>query len=565
MLMPHQVNPPTIALSELDPHEVAEAEVVALAVHPAPAASGPADGPRTLRDLPAEGGRAGDDRDDADAQPILGPGSAVLVERLAEAGVDLFAWLEHGGCTGAAGQVLEVPRAALGDVDALGQPGLRSLLLVGVGEETPSDLRRAGATLARRVRDRGNVVTNLGAACDDTLLGALVEGLVLGSFVFHMKSGRAPHTPVAQVVLAAVPEAEQRGAALTRACAVAGAAWLSRTLALVPSNIKNPAWLASQAQRVAESSGLEVEVYDHERLAAEGFGGIVGVGQGSGTPPRLIRLAYDPPGADTGTPHVVLVGKGITFDTGGLSIKPSEGMSTMKRDMTGGGVVIATMGALAEVGCPVRVTGLVATAENAVGADSIRPGDVLRHYGGRTSEITNTDAEGRLVMADALAYAAAELAPTVVVDVATLTGAVKLALGLRTGGLFANDDALAGHLLDAGAVAGEPLWRMPLVEDYEPLLRSEVADADNAPGGAGAITAALFLQHFAADVPWAHLDIASVGDSPVDMHEYSQGATGFGARVLLHWLGSAEPVAGVAGLRGEDASGRFGWMKAPWR
>ena len=567
MLMPHQVNPPTIALSELDPQEVADAEVVALAVHPVPGSAAAGDGaPRTLRDLPAAEDSSSD-TGATDGQPLLGPGSAAIAERLAANGVDLFAWLEHGGCTGAAGQVLEVPRAALGDVEALGQPGLRCLLLVGVGEETPAYLRRAGAALARRVRDRGNVVTTLAAACDDTLLGALVEGLVLGSFVFHMKSGRAPHTPVAQVVLAAVPDAEQRGSALTRACAVAGAAWLSRTLALVPSNIKNPAWLASQAERVAESSGLEVEVYDHERLAAEGFGGIVGVGQGSATPPRLIRLAYDPPGADRDTPHVVLVGKGITFDTGGLSIKSSEGMSTMKRDMTGGGVVVATMGALADVTCPVRVTGLIAAAENAVGADSIRPGDVLRHYGGRTSEITNTDAEGRLVMADALAYAAAELAPTVVVDVATLTGAVKLALGLRTGGLFANDDALAGHLLDAGAVAGEPLWRMPLVEDYEALLKSEVADADNAPGGAGAITAALFLQHFTGDVPWAHLDIASVGDSPVDLHEYSQGATGFGARALLHWLGSEEPTAGIRSgedSRGGSGSGRLGWLRTPW-
>ncbi|QWC84390.1 leucyl aminopeptidase family protein [Nocardioidaceae bacterium] len=539
MLMPHQVEPPTIALSALDPHEVAEAEIIALAVAPRPDTSG-----------------------STPEAPLIGPGAEQLLDRLDDAGVDLFAWLEHAGCAGAAGQVAEVPAVALGDLTALGHPGLTRLLLVGVGAETSTDLRRAGAALARRTRDCGSVVTTLAAGCDDALLGALVEGLVLGSFVFHMKSGKAPHTPVAQVVLAAVPDAEDRGAALTRACAVAGAAWLSRTLALVPSNIKNPAWLAAQAERVAESSGLEIEVYDEHALAAQGFGGIVGVGQGSATPPRLVRLAYDPPGATRSTPHVVLVGKGITFDTGGLSIKSSDGMSTMKRDMTGGGVVLATMGALAEVGCPVRVTGLIAAAENAVGESSIRPGDVLRHHGGRTSEVTNTDAEGRLVMADALAYAAAELEPTVLVDVATLTGAVKLALGLRTGGLFATDDALAGHLLDAGAAGGEPLWRMPLIEDYEPLLDSEVADADNAPGGAGAITAALFLRHFTGGLPWAHLDVASVGDSPVDVGEWSLGATGFGSRVLLHWLGSAEPVAGVRGRDGGRDAGRFGWLRA---
>ncbi|HEX5772156.1 MAG TPA: M17 family metallopeptidase, partial [Nocardioidaceae bacterium] len=258
-----------------------------------------------------------------------------------------------------------------------------------------------------------------------------------------------------------------------------------------------------------------------------------------------IRLDYTPRGAGRKTPHVVLVGKGITFDTGGLSIKPSEGMATMKRDMTGGGVVMAVMGALKDIDCPVRVTGLVPAAENAVGASSMRPGDVIRHYGGRTSEVRNTDAEGRLVLADAMAYAVSELSPDVLVDVATLTGAMKVALGQRTGGFFANDEALADVIATAGQAAGEPLWRMPLTEDYEELLESKVADADNAAGGPGAITAALFLQHFAGGLPWAHLDIASVGDSPVDAYEWTTGATGFGARALLHWLELREPLAGV--------------------
>jgi leucyl aminopeptidase len=241
----------------------------------------------------------------------------------------------------------------------------------------------------------------------------------------------------------------------------------------------------------------------------------------------------------------VLVGKGITFDTGGLSIKPAEGMMTMKRDMTGAGVVMAVLGALGAVDCPVRVTGLLACAENAVGGNAMRPGDVLRHYGGRTSEVTNTDAEGRLVLADALAYAVAELEPDALVDIATLTGAVKVTLGLNTGGVFANRDVLADTLRIAGASAGEPLWRLPLADDYEDRLESKVADADNAPGGPGAVTAALFLQHFVGGLPWAHLDIASVGDSPVDAYEYTQGATGFGARTLLHWLEQPAPLAGV--------------------
>ena len=197
------------------------------------------------------------------------------------------------------------------------------------------------------------------------------------------------------------------------------------------------------------------------------------------------------------------MGKGITFDTGGLSIKPAEGMLTMKRDMTGGGVVIATMAALAAVGCPIPVTGLIPAAENSIDGNAIRPGDVLRQFSGRTTEVTNTDAEGRLVLADALAYAVAELAPAALVDIATLTGAMKIALGQRTGGYFANDESLAAHIEEAGNASGERLWRFPLVADYEDKLASKVADADNAPGGAGAITAALFLQHFVGDVPWA--------------------------------------------------------------
>jgi leucyl aminopeptidase len=213
--------------------------------------------------------------------------------------------------------------------------------------------------------------------------------------------------------------------------------------------------------------------------------------------------------------------------------------------MTGAGAVLAVMGALADVDCPVRVTGLMALAENSVGGASMRPGDVVRHYGGRTSEVTNTDAEGRLVMADAIAYAVAEIKPDVVVDIATLTGAMKMALGQRTGGFFATDDALADALRTASLSAGEPLWRMPLVADYEERISSKVADADNAGGAPGAITAALFLKHFTGGLPWAHLDVASVGDSPNDEFEYTKGATGFGARALLHWLELREPLAGV--------------------
>jgi len=509
--LPTQVSPPQLALSDVAPSAVVGADVVALPV------------------LSGEDGLT------------LGPGAAELLDELPE---DLFTLLESHQATGKAGEVVE--RAVL-TTTGLSNPDLRLVLLVGVGSGSTAELRRAGAAVARATRGRGTVATSIAALADDAGLRAVVEGVVLGSFEFHWRSEGPQHQPVGRVVLAGLTDAEDRGDVLARALAVAGAGWWSRTLALVPSNVKTPAWLADQAVDLAARSRLEVTVWDEERLAADGFGGIIGVGQASANPPRLVRLDYRPRRGARKAPHVVIVGKGITFDTGGLSIKSRDAMMSMKRDMTGAGVVMSVLGALADLDCPVRVTGLLACAENSVGAASLRPGDVLKHYGGRTSEVTNTDAEGRLVMADALAYAVAELEPDVLVDVATLTGAMKISLGQRTGGFFATDDALAGTLRLASLAAGEPLWRMPLVADYEDRISSKVADADNAGGSPGAITAALFLQHFTGGLPWAHLDLASVGDSPKDEHEYTKGATGFGARALLHWLELREPLAGVVG------------------
>lgn len=513
--LPTQVTPPQLALSEAGPHAVRGVEVVAVPL------------------LPGSDDTTG---------PVLGPGAEELSAQL---GVDLLALAEAERATGAAGELVRLP-VPLGSPD---DDALRVVLLVGLGDLGTDALRRAGAALARATRGRGSLATSAAAVVDDAGLEALVVGLVLGSFSFSWRSqrpeGPAGDPPVERVVLAGC--APDRQAALGRALAVGGAGWQARLLATVPANLKSPAWLADQAVSAAERAGLDVEVWDEQRLAAEGFGGILGVGQGSVSPPRLVRLDYAPRRAGRRTPTVVLVGKGITFDSGGLSIKPGEAMASMKRDMTGAGVVLATMAALRAVDCPVRVVGLLACAENSVSGASIRPGDVIRHWGGRTSEVTNTDAEGRLVMADALAYAVSELAPAAVVDVATLTGAMKVALGQRTGGYFADDEALAAALADAGRRAGEPLWRMPLAGVYEERIASPVADADNAGGGPGAITAALFLQHFTGDVPWAHLDIASVGDSPSESFEWTTGPSGFGARALLAWLGSPDPLAGVGG------------------
>lgn len=511
--LPIQVSPPQLTLSGARPlvvDGVDGLEVVALPVVP-----GEGDG----------------------AALVLGPGADEVGEQL---GLDLLGLLDSERATGKAGEVVTLPVPQ----GAPGRSALRRVLLVGVGEQRPADFRKAGAALGRAVKDVTTVATTVPALDPDTALEPFVVGLVLGSFGFSWRAAPPEHVPAGRVVLAALDPGAY-DAALRRAVALAGAGWRARTLATVPSNLKNPAWLAEQARAIADDAGLGFRVWDEQQLAAEGFGGILGVGQASATPPRLVQLEYAPRRAGRRTPTVVLVGKGITFDTGGLSIKPAEAMSNMKRDMTGGAVVLATMAALAEVGCPVRVVGLVPMAENAVSGNSLRPGDVVRHWGGRTSEITNTDAEGRVVMADALAYAVSELDPAVVVDVATLTGAMKVALGQQVGGFFANRETLAAAIAAAGEASGEPLWRMPLHAAYEEKIASKVADADNGAGGPGAITAALFLQHFVGDVPWAHLDVASVGDAPADRDEWTAGPTGFGARALLTWLGGDAPLDGI--------------------
>jgi leucyl aminopeptidase len=501
--LPAQVSPPEFALSDTPLDSVRGADVVALPLLPG-----------------------------ADA-PLLASGDEEVAGSM---GLDLLAVAAHQRATGAAGEVTSV--VAFRDGDPV------TVLLVGVGRQRPVDYRRAGAATARAAQDREALATSITAGAPDGAVEAFVVGAMLGSFGFHWRSDGPAHHPVHRVALAGVT-GEDAADELHRAIALGGAGWLARQLAWVPSNLKNPGWLAEQAETIAAESGLACTVWDEDQLTREGMGGILAVGRASATPPRLVRLDYTPAKAGRRTPHVVLVGKGITFDSGGLSIKPAESMTTMKRDMTGGAVVMAALGALAGMRCPVRVTGLVPAAENAVGGDALRPGDVVRQYGGRTTEVTNTDAEGRVVMADAIAYAAAELQPDAIVDVATLTGAVKAALGQGIGGLFAADDALATALRSAGEEAGEPFWRMPLVADYRDRLSSKVADADNAPGGAGAIMAALFLQAFAGDVPWAHLDIASVGDSPREHFEWSEGPTGYGVRALLQWLARPEPLAGV--------------------
>jgi leucyl aminopeptidase len=308
---------------------------------------------------------------------------------------------------------------------------------------------------------------------------------------------------------------------------------LARDLANTPSGLKDPAWLAGTAARLATTvPGLRATVRDERWLATHGFGGVLAVGGGSARPPRLLELVWHPSGVNTGC-HLVLVGKGITFDTGGISIKPAEGMHLMRTDMSGGAAVIAALLALGQLQLPLRVTGLVPCAENQVSGSAYRPSDVVRHVGGATTEVTNTDAEGRLVLADALAYAVQTLAPTAVVDVATLTGAMKVSLGLRTGGLFATEPALAERIQAAGEAAGEAWWPMPLIGDHAAEVRSDIADLRQCPPGPGGITAALFLREFTAGLPWAHLDIAGPARAESSYDEVNPGGTGFATRTLI--------------------------------
>ncbi|MDF2144284.1 M17 family metallopeptidase [Knoellia sp. p5-6-4] len=418
-----------------------------------------------------------------------------------------------------------------------GRPA-RVLVLVGTGSGSAADLRTAGAALGREARGRGHLVTPIPAGGDASALAAFVEGCCLGGYTPPRWSGK-PADPkaaaVSAVTLTGAPDAE----VVRRAVVRARATMLARNLAVTPSNIKNPAWMAAQAETIAKRTGLGVRVWSDADLRREGFGGLLAVGGGSATPPRLVQLDHTPRGASRKTPRVVLVGKGITFDTGGLDIKPAEGMLAMKTDMSGSAIVLAVLAACRDLDVPVRVTGLLALAENAVGAASYRPGDVVKQYGGRTVEIGNTDAEGRIVMADALAYADRHLDPDVLLDIATLTGAARVAFGRSMAPVYATDDALREQLVAAGQRTGETLWPLPLVEDYRPDLDSEVADINHIAGpksGAGSITAALFLREFAGDRRWAHLDIAGTGRSDVDRGLLSKGATGFGARLLLTLL-----------------------------
>ena len=484
------------------------------------------------RPVLAVGVRSSFTADGSEEVVVVGGGTTAALRELGLDAEELVALHSPSPATGAITQV-PLPRTGRGS----GSRAVARVVLVGLGRETPSDVRAAAAAVGRVCRDVSALVLTFGVENES----ALVEGVTLGSWTapaWRQRGPVRPGGPPDRVLVLAGLNVGVDEEQIRRSLARCRATLIARGLGLTPSNIKNPAWMVTQARSVARRSGLSVHVWTEKELAREGFGGLLAVGSGSATPPRLVRLDYMPRGAGRDTRHVVLVGKGITFDTGGLDIKPADGMIAMKTDMLGSAIVLATLSQCRELDVPVRVTGLLALAENHVSGSSFRPSDVISHYGGRTVEIGNTDAEGRLVLADAMAYAVAELAPDVLVDVATLTGAARVALARSTAPIFGTDDSVVEGLRKAGESTGETFWRMPLVDDYREALSSDVADLGNvAPGvGGGAITAALFLREFAGGVPWAHLDIAGPGRSDADKGILAKGATGYGARAVLAWL-----------------------------
>jgi leucyl aminopeptidase len=420
------------------------------------------------------------------------------------------------------------PTGKTGEVRQIG-----AAWIVGVGDGAAKDWRSAGASLVRAVDEREiprfQVLLPENVTAEQA--GAFALGLALGGYRFKV-TGDTPAARTKSVrLVTSAPVADAVAEALVLAAATA----LTRDLANTPSNVKDPAWLAGTAARLASGvTGLTAEVRDEKWLAEQGFGGVLAVGGGSSRPPRFVELTWRPRGSAK-APHLVFVGKGITFDTGGISIKPADGMHLMRTDMAGGAAVIAALLAVAALNLPLRITGLVPCAENHVSGSAYRPGDIVTHYGGKTTEVANTDAEGRMVLADAMTWAVRKHSPDVLVDVATLTGAMKISLGVRTGGLFATTDELAAQVIAAGAEVGEAHWRMPLIEDLADSVRSEIADVKQAPGGPGGIAAALFLREFSGGLPWVHLDIAGPARAETAYDEVVPGASGFAARTLVRF------------------------------
>jgi leucyl aminopeptidase len=496
---------PRLALSTLPP-ERADADLLVL-----PVAAGP-DGPA--------------------APPVTAATLAAL-------GADLAAVAGGAGrFTGALDDALLVP--------AYGAVAAPAVLLVGVGpdaDRSAETLRRAAAVAVAAAGRAATMATALhqaalpaggSAAAALAALAAVAEGTLLAAYRFQRHKS-APDPTLAEATLLVDGERSRAAAApvLGRAEVAARATLAARDLVNEPASRINPATLAAEAVRLARAAGLEHEVLTGPALRRGRFGAVLAVGGGSATGPRLVRLRYRPPGAAR---HVALVGKGVTFDTGGLDLKRGASMDGMKDDMAGAAAVLAALAAAAELELPTAVTAVLPLVENMPGGSAMRPGDVITARNGVTVEVTNTDAEGRLILADGLALAA-EDAPDAILDLATLTGSVVYGLGLGCTGVFGNTPALTAEVLAAAGRAGELACELPLIEDYRRFLDSEVADllnASNEPGDS--VQAALFLREFVAGVPWVHLDIAGPASAKEARYYQPKGASGWGVRTLLAFL-----------------------------
>jgi leucyl aminopeptidase len=431
-------------------------------------------------------------------------------------------------------------KAKVGQVLRLsGEPGVR-VLVVGLGAADklePERWRRGTAAVVRAGGEGGTAAVFVPAGAPGA---ALAEGALLAAYRFDAYRSKPSPAALERLVVVSGQPDELRGD-FERGVIESDAAAFARDLVNTPPSDLDPSEFARRVEeRLSGRSGTTVEVWDETRIAAERLGGLQTVARGSAQPPRVVMAHYTPATSaeiEGNVPHVVLVGKGITFDSGGLSLKTADGMMTMKTDMSGAATVMAAISACADCDVRVRVSAIAMVTENMPGPNAVKPGDVFRARNGATIEVLNTDAEGRLVLADGLSLAA-ELEPEAIIDVATLTGAQVVALGRSIGALFGNDEALMDRIEAVARDEGEPLWQMPLPEEYADHIESEVADMKNMgrPGEAGSIAAAMLLSRFVGDVPWAHLDIAGPARSGEASGYLAKGGTAFGVRTLIEYV-----------------------------
>ncbi len=413
------------------------------------------------------------------------------------------------------------------------------VIVAGLGEREDVDAERlrVAAALVAKEADKLNAASLAWLVPEAGDQAALAEGVVTGTILgsygferFKSKQDDEPVSPTLGSLLLLAPKSVTDAVEVARVCAEAQNR--ARDLQSLPSNVATPSYLARRAEEIAAGSdALSVEIFGREEIAAKEMGGLVAVSQGSAEDPRLIVLRYDGGGsAET----LGLVGKGVTFDTGGISLKTPGGMHEMKMDMSGAAAVLEAVGAIAELGLALKLVAVIPSTENMPSGTAVKPGDIITQYNGKTVEVNNTDAEGRLILADALAYAIEQGADRIV-DIATLTGAVMIALGSSYAAVISNDDALAGEVEEVGRETGELVWRLPLHPEYKALMKGTVADLTNAAAKrkAGTISAASFLEEFVGDTPWAHLDIAGTAWD-VGRPYTGNDASGFGVRLLTH-------------------------------